>query len=77
MGATTRPRAVTWDKGIAARCPQNRTGPTPVDDGPGGAGWRWRPQPPRGPPTDRQPAGGHRPGARRSARGKPGQVETK
>lgn len=64
-----------WGQGIAARSPQSRTMPQHGRRRAGGAGWRWRPQPTRGPPTDRQLTGGHSPGAPGRRRGKLGQVK--
>ena len=52
-----------------AAAPGTKLSPERLIPGLGGAGWRWRPQPPRGPPTDRQPAGGHSPGAQAAGAG--------
>ena len=52
-----------------AAAPGTKLSPERLIPGLGGAGWRWRPQPPRGPPTDRQPAGGRSPGAQAAGAG--------
>lgn len=77
-GASGEPRpAVGWAGGRASLPATPGVAPCPstVDVGQGGAGWRWWPQPSRGPPTGRQPIRGAEPRRPSRRRGKPAQVE--
>lgn len=67
-GEPRQAAGLAWGKGTAARCPRSRTVPQHGRWRAGGAGWRWRPQPPETRPGVGSQQGGVAPAPKPQAR---------